>query len=458
MRLLTHLITSLCLASLLGGCSTLRTSTGLVSHVICSQTFVSGQPSAQAYAENIRPIPAIGTLSRAMRVQVDAETREVRTTFAGGFASSARYREGQGCTNVHGPLPDEGAPAAIRSASFTPEQLPAIAGPDLIQSPNPGLVAALDHAFTEPAKPPFRHTKAVVVLHGGSVIAERYAPGVTMNTPLIGWSAFKSVTNAFIGLLVQDGRLQLHAPAPVPEWAATSDPRHGITLEYLMRQTSGLDADEGLGTLRMQFLERDMGASAATLPRRYATGEHWAYMSGNYLLLSRIIRDQVGGNTAAVLRFAHSRLCRPLGMEHVTLEFDASGSPAYMLASARDWARFGQLYLNDGMAGSQRLLPEGWADFSASPTANVDGYGAGFWTNRGLGPLEEARVQAGMPRDAYYANGVLGQYVIVVPSENLVVVRLGASEEWTDFDVKGVSRLVGEVIAALHGQRPPEAP
>jgi CubicO group peptidase (beta-lactamase class C family) len=155
-----------------------------------------------------------------------------------------------------------------------------------------------------------------------------------------------------------------------------------------------------------------------------------------------------------VLRFARAELFDPLGMRHVTLEFDQAGTPegsSQMLASARDWARFGMLYLNDGVAGGKRILPEGWVSYSAQPTPNAwVGYGAGFWTNLGESFGAKYRIEHGWPRDAFFAKGTIGQYVIVIPSERLVIVRLGRSPNWPP-DGDGVFDLVRDVVAATGG-------
>src|SRR5438045_4220391 len=156
--------------------------------------------------------------------------------------------------------------------------------------------------------------------------------------------------------------------------------------------------------------------------------KRWSYSSPTTELLARIIRDAVGGPEQS-LAFAWRELFNPLGMRNVTMEFDTAGTmqgTTWMLASARDWARFGLLYLNDGVVGGKRILHEDWVDFCAAATLDTD-YAAGFWTNRSEHPNAKARVRLGIPRDAFFASGDLGQRIVIMPSQKLVVVRLGDS-------------------------------
>ena len=342
--------------------------------------------------------------------------------------------------------------------------LPDIAGPSLVAPANPELAAALDRAFAEPDQPPFRHTRAVVVLRDGHVVAERYAEGYGIDTPILGFSATKSVISALTGILVRKGALTLDQPAPVEAWQGAGDVRHAITVDHLLRHTAGLalgsSLQASLGAAlepvnRMKFMESDMAAYAESAELETTPGSAWNYSDGNTIILSHLIRNATGGRASDVLRFARQELFGPLGMRHVTLEFDASGNPegsSQMLATARDWARFGMLYLNDGVAGDKRILPEGWVKYSASPTANAwVGYGAGFWTNLGDSFGARYRIEHGWPRDAFFAKGTIGQYVIVIPSERLVIVRLGRSPNWPP-EADGVFRLVSDVVAATSGK------
>jgi CubicO group peptidase (beta-lactamase class C family) len=308
---------------------------------------------------------------------------------------------------------------------------------------------ALDRTFAEFDKPPHRYTAAVVVIHDGRLVAERYAPGYGVNTPILGWSVTKSVVSALVGILVRQGRLSVNGPAPVPQWRDVANPRHAISIDILMRMTSGLDileTNRGYDAVaRMLLIERDMAGFAERASLESPPGKSWKYTSGNTLILSRIIRDAVGGHVNDVVDFAQRELFGPLGMRSVTLEFDAVGTPigsTYMYASARDWARFGMLYLQDGVVGGRRILPEGWVRYSSSQTLDSP-YAAGFW--RGTQAL---RARWGMPEDAFFASGFLGQRVMVIPSERLVVARFG-NAHGGNYDLEGFVGLVADVRQAL---------
>lgn len=432
----------------------IRVGTAVVSQTLCSGVFVSGLDPDLLYAEAVKPIPGQTALSKQLKYDVDRAGRQVIVTWAGVVRSRAVYRDGLGCMVVHGNVAkDAGELPAVETAVSPPPT------PLEIQPRAPQLEAALDRAFTEPGQPPYRRVKAIVILHHGKLVAERYAPGYGAGTPILGYSLAKSVTNALIGILVRQGKLSVGQRAPIAEWNNPSDPRHNITIDQLLRMTSGLaleESDSGFDPVsRMLFLESDMAGYAERAPLAAAPGSKWDYSSGNYLILSRIIRDAVGGRAQDVVEFARRELFEPLGITTATIEFDATGTPVgsiYVLASARDWARFGMLYLNDGVVNGRRILPEGWVNYSASPTLDTD-YGAGFWTNRGAHGDAADRIQAGMPEDSFYGSGNLGQRVVIIPSADLVIVRLGFSHG-PGFDIRGLLRLVADTSSAL---KSPEA-
>jgi CubicO group peptidase (beta-lactamase class C family) len=435
-----------------------KIATGFVANILCSETFVSGQQPERIFSETTAAMPGASLITWALDYKVDRARKDATVTFLGFGRSHAVYREGFGCYLDHG---DAVANISVPvDAKPSPALLPDIAGPAPVAPVNPQLAAALNRAFAEPEQPPLRATKAVVVVKDGHVVAERYAEGYGIDTPILGFSSTKSVISALTGILVRKGALTLDQPAPVAAWQGAGDPRGAITVDQLLRHTAGLaigsSLEASLGAAfepvnRMKFMESDMAGYAESIELATPPGSAWNYNDGNFIILSHLIRNAAGGYASDLLRFARQELFGPLGMRNVTIEFDASGNPegsSQMLASARDWARFGMLYLNDGMAGGKRILPEGWVKYSASPTPNGwVGYGAGFWTNLGDSFGANYRIERGWPRDAFFAKGTIGQYVVIIPSEKLVIVRLGRSPNWPP-EADGVFRLVAEVVAA----------
>ena len=420
----------------LSGCGVdraLHVASSVAAHELCSQTFVAGRDTETVFRQYVQPFIGVAVVKDSLRYQVNPERREVTASVGGMFSARAAYAEGRGCTVMNKAA---GAPAAVAV-----DPLPAGDGFALVEGPaDPSLAAAIDRAFT-----PDR--KAIVVVHDGRIIGERYAPGYGPDTPMQSWSMAKSVTNALIALLVHDGKLSIDQPVPgLP---------NGITVDHLLRQTSGQpygSSNSGFDlSSRMQFLEPDTAAFAASASFEGKPGERWSYTDGNYALLSGIVRRSAGGTPGSVVRFARRELFGPVGMRSALLEFDESGTPmgaSWMFATPHDWARFGLLYLNDGVVAGKRLLPEGWVAYSASPTPLADrGYGAGFWTNRGADQGSRRRQGWGMPADAFFALGNSGQIVLVVPSARLVIVSLGFDADSDNgAPVKAVARLTADAI------------
>jgi CubicO group peptidase (beta-lactamase class C family) len=431
------------------------------SHQLCSAVFVAGLDAEEYYREAIEP--KFGPVGRLIHYEIDRERREVRVSLAGVVKSRAIEDGPYGCRVIHS---GDGLRFARdgESGVGSPASHPSTGGADVVAPKSAGLPEALDHVFAEPTLAPHRWTKAVVILHQGRIVGERYAPGITPVTPLIGWSMTKSVTNALLGILVREGKLDMSKPAPIVEWSGRNDLRHGITSDQMLRMVSGLSCGQSLhfgwwtlfdADTHMEFDTPDQAAFAARACLRAEPGSEWWYTNCNFVLLSRIIRDAAGGDAESTRRFVERELFEPFGMEHATLEYDSAGTPLgtiHLWASARGWARFGLLYLRDGVSPSgQRILPEGWVDYSArlTPQSDEDGYGAGFWTQRGNSSAARERISAGMPADSFMAVGSQGQYTIVIPSEDLVIVKIGWSYTPND-DLAAVARLVRETIAALH--------
>ncbi|MBR1134873.1 MULTISPECIES: serine hydrolase domain-containing protein [Bradyrhizobium] len=430
----------------------LRSATTAVAQMVCAKTFVSGLDPQTTFAETMER-PGLRRLRAVMRYRVERDTRIVDASLLGLHVSRASYHDGLGCVLLQGQKPPylpHSNVGALRAAAPAPD-LPDIAAADPVEPADAGLRAALDHAFEEPASPPLRRTKAVVVIKDGRLIAERYAATIGVDTPLIGFSMTKTVTNALLGILTRQGRLSPQMPAPVAEWRDAADGRHDITLEQLMRMTSGLALDEtnsGFDPSSQMEIHRDMAAFAVHAPLIAPPGQRWAYSSASTQILARIIRDAAGGPEQTI-ELAWRELFGPLGMRSATLQYDGTGTMqgyANMLASARDWAKLGLLYLGDGVVGDRRILPEGWVAMSAKATLDTD-YGAGLWTNRSQHAHALGRAKQGIPADAFFAFGLLGQRLVIMPSQRMVVVRLGDSVD-PDGDIRGVARLVREVIAA----------
>ena len=352
------------------------------------------------------------------------------------------------------PLPPQPAGLAFPTRTWE-HAAPATGGADA-----EALERAVDAAFTErdPARPV--RTRAVVVVHRGRVVVERYATGFSASSRLLGWSMTKSVLNALLGVAVREGRLALDAPTDVPAWRSPGDPRRAITGLQLLRMSSGLEwnesyegspADSDVIAMLYGAGRHDMAAYAARARLVDPPGSVFYYSSGSSLLLSGVLRRALEGGDAAYHDFPRRALFEPIGMRSALLESDASGTfvaSSYSWATALDWARFGYLYLRDGVWEKRRILPEGWVDLARTPApAAPDGeYGAHFWLNAGAPDATRPPPIPRAPRDLFYASGHEGQIVAVVPQRDLVVVRLGLTPDDGRFDLLD---WLADVIAAF---------
>ena len=296
-------------------------------------------------------------------------------------------------------------------------------------SQSPEIAAILDDRdMTGPGM------RAVVVVKNGRIVGERYGEGFSAETPLLGWSMTKTVTAAIIGTIVGEGRLALDQKGLFEDWKA--DGRAEVALADLMSMSSGLEFNEDYGDVtdvtRMLYLEPDMAGFAASKKLAHPVGETFSYSSGTTVMLSRIWQSAVGDPVEA-LAWPRDKLFGPVGMRSAVLEADARGTfvgSSYMYATARDWARFGQLLLQDGVWEGQPVLPEGWVAMMREPSqAAPQSYTKGqMWLNGPSADTPEGEdPDAGfdLPDDAVWALGHDGQSMAVIPSRQLVVVRLG---------------------------------
>lgn len=294
------------------------------------------------------------------------------------------------------------------------------------------LKAAVDKAFTEPYAGKKQRTRAMIIVYNGQLVAEKYAPGFDAHTKMYGWSMAKSFTGALIGTLVKAGKLDVSKPAPVAEWNNVNDERHNITIENLLQQTSGLDFVEDYtkasDVTNMLFNEKDMAAFAANHPIEYKPGTMFNYSSGNSNSLSRIIRQTAGEENYAA--YPYTALFYKIGMYNTLLEPDCSGTyvgSSYINATARDYARFGLLYLNNGIWNGERILPEDWVKKTTTAPAAIKTkkYGYQFWLNGIDANNSSQRIYPNAPADMFICDGYAGQEIYIIPSKKLVVVRLG---------------------------------
>ena len=295
----------------------------------------------------------------------------------------------------------------------------------------------LDLAFSNPDA--MGETHAFLAVQNGKIVCERYNEGYALSDTYPSWSKAKSITHALIGILVREGKLDIHARADVPEWQGADDPRREITLDQLLRMSSGLSwnedyVDAGVShVIEMLFGDGagDVAAYAIDRPLEHTPNTHWLYSSGTSNIVAKIAARTLGKSGDDFQSFMFEELFRPLGMASPLPKFDKAGTfigSSFCYCTARDFARFGYLYLRDGIWNGTRLLPEGWVDYARTPTpqpADCEelGYGAHWW----LGICRPG---------SFSANGYEGQFTIIVPQKDLVMVRHGKSLDEPGEEVK----------------------
>lgn len=401
---------------LLGGCLYLDRLmpiiTGYAAKNLASAVFVSGREPSDVEDTDLH-----FSFIQFNHNKVDYEGRTVTSRFL-WRKSVAVYREGYGVTLLRGGKAADLAPYPLEPDTLQPR--PMVPGDSAYAAALSPIAKALvdDRSYNGT---PF----AFVVLHRGGLVAERYREGFSAQTRLLSWSMAKSFTNALIGLMVRDSLVDVNAPMDIPQWQG--DDRKAITLNNLMQMQSGLSWNENYGNRSdvnlMLHRETDMGLYPLEKPLEHKPGTHWYYSSGNTNIVMRYLRGQFPSDTA-FLSYQREQLFAPLGIRNAVFEPDMSGTPvgsSYLYATARDYARFGQLFLDDGCVDGTRILPEGWVDYTVTPASASGGqYGAFFWLNRG-GTYPDA------PEDLFECRGHDGQEIFIIPSKELVVVVLGYS-------------------------------
>ena len=405
---------------------------------MCSAVFITGL-APEVAAESVGYFT--GPYDQRQKVGkpvIDRDRKEVRITIPGGPTLKARYYGSQGCVTLP-PNKDDVSFTPIEVRSTLPpanglswpmgDVLPTdpIAGVDMFK-----LAQAIEAAFLLPDA----YTTAFVVTHKGRLIGERYMQGITASTPLESWSMGKSVVGTLMGVLIGQGAYQLDQAAPIPEWQAPGDARQSIRISDILRMSSGLrikapddpDFDPNGTYPDHTYLYTGRINSfnyAATRPQQWPPNTVGRYRNTDPVLASYLIRLAVEKRGEEYLSFPQRHLFDKIGIRTMTMETDPFGNfltQGYEFMSARDWARLGNLYLQDGVWNGERVLPEGFVNFvrTTAPAWAADRrpiYGGFFWIN-GAGALP-------VPTSAYYMLGAGGQYVVIIPSHDLVVVRLG---------------------------------
>lgn len=435
--------------------------TAVAAQIACASIFVTGRAEADVLRDDVH---ALAPFTRTIALSVNRTTRTVTASASDTTPRTALYRPAVGCTLMTGTVPVATLERQVSGLKAVPKpnerrwMVSKAARTATAATPidRTALAAAVRRAFDEQNKDGYPDTRAILVVHRGEIVAEQYAPGFDRNSRLLGWSATKSIAGTLIGLLVDDGVLKLDAPAPVPEWQQAGDPRGKITLRQLLTMSSGLAFKEsyepGNDSIRMLFETSDMAAYAAGRPAAHAPGSAWSYSSGTTNILSAIVFRATGGTLEGVTRFARKRLFEPAGMPNALIAPDEAGVPvgsSYGYATARDWARFGMLYLNGGKVGGKQLLSREWVDFALTPTPAAPRplYGAQIWLNRDGDAAPRKRILDGVPADSFMAMGHNHQIVAVIPSQEAVIVRLGWTPEGQSFDW---NKHISAISAALN--------
>ncbi|MBP1203397.1 CubicO group peptidase (beta-lactamase class C family) [Duganella sp. 1411] len=435
----------------------LRIGAAYAAKTVCSNVFVAGREAARVLADDVQA-PGHPILKH-LKINIDQQRKLVRADLFGVIGGGvAVYRPGTGCA-----VAPDGDVAQASLYNFVPIKIwspsPSVPWPTgSMAETAPALQALVNQdALAGPG------VRGIAVIHRGRLVAQRFGDGFTPRTPLPGWSLTKTVNAALVGMQIAEGRL---SPQQSGFWPEGADGRSRIALPHLMAMSSGLRFDETAGGVsdltRMLYLEPDMAAYAAAQPLMQAAGTAWNDSSGTAMLLSRIWQRAAAGartgsaakngpTSVAVLSLPHDRLFAPLGMSSALIEADARGNlvgSSYMFASTHDWARFGQFLLQDGVWQGKRILPDGFVAAMSQPAPASGGrYGQGQVWRQGP-PGQNPDLAFKLPADTYWMLGQDGQSIAIVPSRELVLVRLGLTPERLHYQPQALLAAILEALDA----------
>lgn len=441
-----------------------RTAAGMAAKSVCSAAFVAGRPAASLMAQDVLPASAV---LRVIDVSIDEPARRVSARFAGLFERQAQWLPQRGCVLdvVAIPAPRTPAPVVTPADTRTPWPQGEAALPPDQWGPgvdSSALALLVDNAFQGAGDPQAANTRGVAVIHKGRALVLRTAPGFAIDTPLHGWSMTKTVLGMLSYKLAKDTGLAFAQPVVdaiagphAPEWrvAWRADARRNIRVSDLLFMRDGLDSQEEYqpwGSVpRMLWGAADAPAFAAAADADATPGTRWRYLSQTANLLSAVARTPFASD-AEYWAYPSQALFKPIGAHTATLETDTAGNwvgSSYLWASVGDWARLGQLMLQDGRWNGAAVLPPGWLALAATPATPEGegrGYGAQTWR---IGDPQQGRCRAsGIPPDTLAMSGHWGQVVAMVPSRDAVIVRLGWTFRGGQFDS---CAFVASVLKAL---------
>jgi len=395
-----------------------------------------------------------------IKATVDKKKRTVTSKALFGTAKrKALYREGLGSTLIVKTSADillkQAEGITLPEGSKAPADAPWPEGNSLERNiseniPPEALSRFIENHFRQNNDDPHLKHRSIMVIQGGRIIDYGFAPGYDENTLLPGWSMTKSLMNALFGILVKEGKISLSDRDLFPEWR--KDSRRNISIDDLLRMRSGLKFVEKYVPLddvtRMLFASHCAGIMALNKKQTAEPGKVFNYSSGTSNILSYIIYQKVGGSLKEYHRFVRERLFNPIGMTSAFLEPDSSGvyvASSYMMASALDWARWAQFYLNSGSWKGEQILPEDWVKESIQPREPKDPYGRHMWILYPPPGVEDQKMVSLFER-AFAMRGANGQYITFFPVIDTAVIRLG----WTTrhlFDEKGFLRSFVDILA-----------
>jgi len=415
---------------------------GYAAKNLCSCVFVAGHEE-----KAVKEIDLGFSFIAMANTSVDYQSKSTTSDMWGLVPRKAVYRDGIGCVLVN-----ELSETELLSQTFQPtfSKYDSLENwfefPDslaiLSDEQSEELQMVINEAMKNDEEKTI-NTRALVVLHKGQLVGESYEEGYTKDSRLLGWSMTKSITSTMAGLLIRDGKFALETPAPIASWSGT--PKEGITYQNLLQMSSSLEFEEEYGSYsdanKMLWISDTMGVVTVGKSLIADPGEKWYYSSGTTNLLMLLMR-QYFDSQEAYWDYLNQELFNRIGANSFIIEPDAAGNfvgSSFGWATARDWARVGQLYLNNGNWAGEQILAESWVEFvqqSPDDPESKDVYGGQFWLNK---------VHPGMPEDSYFMNGFHGQRVIIIPSKELVVVRLGVDYNGS-FDFDG---FVNEIITVI---------